>query len=349
MKSLVFIWISLLYFVTKAQPPPNYSSYQCLKTTSPLSIDGLLDESAWACAAWSSPFVDIEGLQKPTPKYNTQIKMLWDQQYLYLGVQLEEEHLWATYTEPESIIFQENDFEVFIDPDGDTHQYYELEINALGTIWDLMLIKPYRDGGPAISGWDLDGLKSAVQVRGTLNDPSDLDQGWTIEMAIPLKELVQNIRKKPLPHHGTIWRINFSRVQWHLGYQKGQYAKQAHTETGKPLEEMNWVWSPQGTINMHMPEMWGFLEFLDTPCAVGLAPPAKFTLPPEERLKWELRTWYYKLRDHKRTTGSFMGLILPPNISSERTNNQFQLTQIDQLNQKWTINHEGKIWKNTRK
>ena len=271
--------------------------------------------------------------------------MLWDTQYLYLGVYLEEEHLWATYTEPESIIFQENDFEVFIDPDGDTHQYYELEINALGTIWDLMLVKPYRDGGPAISGWDLDGLISAVHVHGTLNDPSDLDQGWTVEMAIPLKELVQNIRKKPLPQDGTIWRINFSRVQWELYNESGQYSKQTDPETGKALEEMNWVWSPQGKINMHMPEMWGFLEFIDTPCAVGLAPPSKFTIPPEESTKWDLRNWYYKLKNHKHVTGSYSGLTLPITIISERTNNQFQLTQIDQLNQKWTINHEGKIWK----
>ena len=58
-------------------------------------------------------------------------------------------------TERDSVIFRDNDFEVFIDPDGDTHAYYELEINALGTVWDLLLLKPYRDGGPAINGWDI--------------------------------------------------------------------------------------------------------------------------------------------------------------------------------------------------
>ena len=51
-----------------------------------------------------------------------------------------------TLTEHDSVIFQDNDFEVFIDPDGDNHNYYEIEINALNTEWDLRLPKPYRDG-----------------------------------------------------------------------------------------------------------------------------------------------------------------------------------------------------------
>ena len=77
---------------------------------------------------------------------------------------MEEPDVWATLTERDSVIFHDNDFEVFIDPDGDTHAYYELEVNALGTAWDLILIKPYRDGGPAINGWDIAGLKVGVDV-----------------------------------------------------------------------------------------------------------------------------------------------------------------------------------------
>ena len=75
--------------------------------------------------------------------------MLWDDDFFYIAAALEEPHVWATLTEHDSVIFQDPDFEVFLDPDGDNHSYYEIEINALGTVWDLRLVKPYRDGGPA--------------------------------------------------------------------------------------------------------------------------------------------------------------------------------------------------------
>ena len=81
--------------------------------------------------------------------------MLWDDKYLYIGAAMVEPHVWATLTERDAVIYHDNDFEVFIDPDGDTHLYYEIEINALGTVWDLLLVRPYRDGGPAIDAWDV--------------------------------------------------------------------------------------------------------------------------------------------------------------------------------------------------
>ena len=55
-------------------------------------------------------------------------------------------------TEKNGVIFHDNDFEVFIDPDGDNHQYYEFEMNALNTIWELTLPRPYRAGGEAVPG-----------------------------------------------------------------------------------------------------------------------------------------------------------------------------------------------------
>ena len=117
-------------------------SYVAYRTAGALQIDGKLDEPSWQRAAWTAAFVDIEGQRKPLPAFKTRVKMLWDDEYLYLAADLEEPHVWATYTERDATIYHENDFEVFIDPDGDTHQYYEFEINALGTEWDLLLVKP---------------------------------------------------------------------------------------------------------------------------------------------------------------------------------------------------------------
>ena len=156
--------------------------YVCYRSPSFIKVDGRLDDPGWAAAAWSDPFVDIEGDNAPRPRFRTRMKMLWDDERLYVAAEMEEPDVWGTLTDRDSVIFHDNDFEVFMDPDGDTHAYYELEVNALGTPWDLMLMKPYRDGGPAIHAWDIAGLQVGVDIRGTINRPGDRDEGWTVEI-----------------------------------------------------------------------------------------------------------------------------------------------------------------------
>ena len=104
----------------------------------------------------------------------TRAKMLWDSTYLYIYAELQEADLWGTLRQHDTIIYDDNDFEVFINPDNTTHRYFELEINALGTVMDLFMNKPYRNGGKALMSWDAQGLLSAVTVRGTLDHPGDV-------------------------------------------------------------------------------------------------------------------------------------------------------------------------------
>ncbi len=237
--------VSLLALPTlpqTAQPAPL--SYNCLRTGSPIHIDGKLDDPAWQKAAWTSDFVDIQGAGFPKPRYRTRVKMLWDDHYLYIAAQLQEPNVTGTLRKHDSVIFKDNDFEVFIKPLPATESYYEFEMNALNTGWDLFLPKPYSENGKPDNSWDIQGLKTAVAIQGTLNHPQDRDQGWTLEIAYPLTAF--NSRQAvPLPHPGTVWRINFSRVEW---------------KPGNPVED-NWVWSPQGVINMHVPARWGYLRF----------------------------------------------------------------------------------------
>lgn len=260
-------WAPLHYVCHRAAPPPV--------------IDGKLDDEAWKRAPWTSLFVDIEGDLEPRPTLKTRAKMLWDAKYFYIAADLVEPHVWATLTKRDSVIFHDNDFEVFIDPDGDTHQYYELEINAYGTEWDLRLPKPYRDDGHAIDEWDITGLKTAIHVDGTLNEPRDSDRGWSVEIAIPWDVMAEFANRPSPPKPGDSWRVNFSRVQWRTRIVNGRYEK-----TKDP--ENNWVWSPQGLINMHYPEMWGFVTFAGASGKV-----APFAYGPAERAKWNLRRTYY--------------------------------------------------------
>lgn len=267
--------------------------YPASYATDPIVVDGKLDEVCWVKAPWTEDFVDIEGDRKPKPAFQTRAKMLWDDQHLYIAAELKEPHLQGSLTVRDSVIFQDNDFEVFIDPDNNTLNYGEFEINALNTGWDLRLTKPYSKGGEADDGWNIDGLQTAVHLNGTLNDPSDTDVSWTIELAIPWKGLValddtstpvrkakrdgavlkgyepavpgdsENISKKQLasraPDSDDEWRINFSRVEWQFRVVDGHYAKVPNTK------ENNWVWSPQGKIDMHAPETWGYVRFIGKP------------------------------------------------------------------------------------
>ena len=249
-------------------------AYVCPRASGEVSIDGDLDKAVWRNVPWTDYFVDIEGVRKPTPRHHTRAKMMWDDTHLYVGALLEDPHVWGTLSEKNAIIFNDNDFEVFIDPDGDNHNYYEFEINALDTIWELSLERPYRDGGPVHRGDNMPGLRHAVKVHGTLNDPSDTDLGWSIELAIPWSGLARYAGPMPCPpHEGDRWRMNFSRVHWLHEIIDGQYVKvprEAHPED-------NWVWSPQEAIDMHRPERWGLVQFSGT-AGTPLVPDATWPL-----------------------------------------------------------------------
>jgi len=230
-------------------------TYNCHRAATPINIDGQLNDPAWRRAPWTSYFIDIEGSKKPRPRHKTRVKMMWDDNFFYVAAQMEEPHVWATLTAHDSVIFRDNDFEVFIDPDGDTDNYFEFEINALNTGWDLFLPKPYRKGGKADNSWDIPGLKTAIYVDGTLNNPSDKDRGWSVEIAFPWSAFTYRDAKHARPNPGGAWRVNFSRVQWRTRIVEGRYEKLPG------LQEDNWVWTPQHAINMHIPEHWGYVKF----------------------------------------------------------------------------------------
>ena len=279
--------------------PHTYVAY---RAPAPLHVDGQLDEAAWGAAGWTEDFVDIQGPSHPTPRFRTRAKMLWDDDYFYVAAELEEPHVWATFTERDAIIFHENNFEVFIDPTGDTHNYYELEVNALETVWDLMLLKPYRDGGPPLDAWDIRGLKASVHINGTINDPSDRDEGWTVEIAMPWSVLEEVAPEGQPPQAGDQWRVNFSRVEWKLDVVDGRYEKTVDPESGEPLSEDNWVWSPQGAINMHIPERWGLVQFSGLDVGTDTETLARDS---NRRVAWALRQLYYRQREHQRTHGTY--------------------------------------------
>lgn len=333
--------------------PEHYVAY---RTAGPLEIDGRLDEPSWQRAAWTRYFADIEGRDRPEPRFHTRAKVLWDDEFLYVAADLEEPDVWATLTQRDAVIYHDNDFEVFIDPDGDTHQYYEFEINAHGTAWDLLLVRPYRDGGPYVNAWQISGLLSAVHVWGTLNDARDVDQGWSVELAFPwavLKECANGMAVPPAD--GDQWRVNFSRVEWQVDVEGSEYVK----VPGRTEE--NWVWSPQGLVNMHFPEQWGWVQF-----AVAAVGPetAGFVPAPAQEARDVLRAIYYRQRrfheEYGRYTADLDSLgvqnpvlrnyLWPPQIAVTPRLFEASLEEVVDLDgdgeiSHWVIRQDSRIWK----
>jgi hypothetical protein len=278
--------------------------YVCYYAKQRPVIDGSGDDPVWAQAPWSADFADIEGDVRPKPAQRTRVKMLWDTANLYVYAELQEPDLWGTLRQHDTIIYDDNDFEVFIDPDNDTHNYFELEINTLGTVMDLFMGKPYRNGGKALLSWDTQDLQSAVQTRGTLNRPGDVDQGWSVEMAIPLKSL--HFWGDGPVRDSAQWRINFSRVEWDRDVRDGEYVVKADKATGRRLPEHNWVWSPQGIIDMHAPEKWGYLQFSTHG---GGADSAVFVEPADAGAREMLWVVYERQQKFMRQQGHYAGTL----------------------------------------
>ncbi len=291
--------------------PRGYVAY---KTPTPILIDGKADETAWKSVPWTKDFADIEGSPDPkvTPRFRTRAKLLWSDTHLYVYCEMEEPHVWAKITKKNEVVYFDNDFEIFLDPDSDNQNYYEFEVNALNTIWELNLKKTYDDGwqydpegikgdGPK----NLVGLKSAVHVRGTINDPSDTDQGWSVEVAIPMAELKQFCNHCAFPPtDGQYWRLGLSRVEWIADIIDGKYQRLERED--RP--ENNWVFSPVGIVAMHRPEQWGYLQFSTHLAQPGLKP-ITFTPEPTAPIRNALMELYHAQRAYREKYGKYAGTI----------------------------------------
>ena len=235
---LVLPLLLLALLTPAAQAAPTYLLQ---RAEGPIAIDGRLDEPTWAKAKPLSPLRDLSGAHSP---YAVDIRMAYDDDCLYVAARLPAKTLRATLTQRDSVIYRDDDFEVFIDPFARGRDYLELEINQLGTVWDLFLTAPYRDPEClALHDWDIKGLRTAVTLQGTLNQGEGDDEGWTVEIAWPWASITGHSNhpragKPPAP--GTEMRMNFSRV-----------------DHPAPGQETNTVWAPTRQATIHAPEHWG--------------------------------------------------------------------------------------------
>jgi hypothetical protein len=205
--STVILFISLIASTLLFQQ--DKPVYECHKTGESIEIDGKIDENAWDKAP-EAHFVAQDGSE---PRLKTRFQWLWDDEYLYGAFHVEDDHLWASMTERDAYLWKENVVEFFINADGCSKSYIEIEINPKNTILDLFVLNKYnaRKDIKQLWNWDAKGLKSAVQLMGTLNDASDTDEGWIFEIAIPFDE-VYTAPNHP-PKDGDRWYVDFCRAE----------------------------------------------------------------------------------------------------------------------------------------
>ncbi|TPW71566.1 carbohydrate-binding family 9-like protein [Schumannella sp. 10F1B-5-1] len=271
--------------VAVAAPSP----YTALRTAEAPVLDGRLASPCWRRAPRSPRFVDL--VSGASTALDTRAAILWDDANLYVGAWLEQPSVTATLTERDAEIWHDDDVELFIaGPDGaGGRAYYELEVNAFGTIYEVLFAwgrerSPFGvDAPPELHadhelarefpgvgyahprgprtgfwGWDLPGLRTAVHVDGAINDPSVVDRGWNVEIAVPWASLGvvmggdggPDARLAPghAPSPGDEWSIEVSRFN---------VARHGEGDSG------GWSWSPHGVWDSHLPELFPRIRFSD--------------------------------------------------------------------------------------
>ncbi|PVD25795.1 hypothetical protein C0Q70_13455 [Pomacea canaliculata] len=205
-------------------------------------------------------FKDIRGVNFPAPREATHVKVIWDDTTIYVGARMQEEHVWATYRQKDTRIYQENAFEVFFDVDNSMSWYKEIEINALETTWDLQLSRAYIDGGDWM---DWEGIaEKGVFTDGGVNNISNPSTYWSMEMAFPISRLVENTtRSNTSPKDGEYWFAIFARPE----YQTRENTTTGQYEVVPGSETSWWSWNPTGATNLHLPNRWGLLYFSSKP------------------------------------------------------------------------------------
>lgn len=244
------------------QTIPQYTVSRC---TTPLTIDGRLTEPEWLAAPLTARFV--HHTDASTARLSTQAKLLWDDHFLYVGFICEDPDVWATLKTRDASLWNGEVVEMICDPDGDGLNYFELQVNPLGTLLDLTLTKAYSAGGKANLAWTLN-FTAAVWVDGTLNDSTDVDTKWCCEVAVPFNELAFMAPTLHFPpQDGEAWRILLTRYDYE--------------RTGSRRVELS-AWTPTNSSSFHVPDRFGSILFSARPVAAVEGPddasPSRFAM-----------------------------------------------------------------------
>jgi hypothetical protein len=226
----------------QTRPAPPIPKYEVKRASSPIVIDGKLDDKAWAAA--NTAELTFPWDSQTGAKQKTVARLLWDDNNLYISYDCEDADITAKFTQRDDQTWQDDAVEIFINPrPAQTTAYIGLEMNARGVIYDYLLVTVAPGSRMFFKRFNLEGVKVGVALNGTLNDRTDKDKGWSFEASIPWVNF-EEFSKPPTP--GTVWAFNLNR--W---------------DGVEPNRRMSiWSDSMQERPGPHAPERFGDLRFV---------------------------------------------------------------------------------------
>ncbi|HPG65366.1 MAG TPA: carbohydrate-binding family 9-like protein [Candidatus Hydrogenedentes bacterium] len=165
-------------------PTPALEVYPCRAATGPIAIDGKLDEAAWGQAEVISEYHVFQA--PPGVELSpSNVRLLWNKDFLYVAFEYEDNDIWSFSNTPDDDLWNGDVAELFIKPSTTNNLYYEFVMAPNGNLFDARYPSRGAGGSYRFKVWS-SGAQVATDVRGTDNDFGDDDQGYTVEMAIPM-------------------------------------------------------------------------------------------------------------------------------------------------------------------
>jgi hypothetical protein len=227
MRGLWLLPVLAAFVLFSAPDDPAQTGYTVYRAGDPIRIDGKLDEPAWFTAPAVGEF--HFPWWKSGKKERTIAKLLWDDQNLYVAHIAEDEFITAQHTERDGKIPEDDCFEIMIAPNPATPDiYFNIEWNVIGGFVDNF--RPDGPKKPRAPVWNAEGVQIAGSYSGTLNDDSDHDRYWMVEVRIPLLNFAKVAARMP-PQPGDRWNINLNR---HGGKTNFQYSQWSPGDTPQP-------------------------------------------------------------------------------------------------------------------
>jgi len=242
MKTKILLTLcSSLLLMQCAEKTANDYTIEAVFTSESPSIDGKDNEAIWQQAPPILLKNNRSGEKVQEEKLQTQVKACYDKTNLYFLFECRDPDIWTSFTKRDEYLWKEEAVEVFIDVDEEPETYVEIEVSPANIVFDSYIVDPENIDLPATASFDLPGLKTGVGVQGTLNQREDIDNSWTVEIAIPFQDLANENTQQVGPD--TAIKLNFYRL-----------------DKNKGTEPMPYAWSPTDK-SFHKPSVFGNLIF----------------------------------------------------------------------------------------
>ncbi|MFA6103495.1 MAG: carbohydrate-binding family 9-like protein [Victivallaceae bacterium] len=247
--------------MSPAPSDEDYRWYKCCRAAGKITIDGKADEAAWKVVPWTRVFGDAFTGQ--APRFSSKTKVLWDDDFLYIAFDFDDPNVWNESHPRYTFMFHyncEGFLKIYLDPDMDGRNFVEMHLNAANSFRD-MFFKHTHIEHPSLThvlnyqnqweqekepyarlDWNCQDIRTAVLVRGTINNPADIDEGWSAEIAIPWKGLSQLTNLTTGSHNnppriGDDWGVQLGRRYFRQKWAKPEIESTHRSTEGGNLEK----------------------------------------------------------------------------------------------------------------